>query len=239
MGGCGGAGVFMHIYIYIYIYIYVYIYIQSFTDRLFRSIRTLQFGQTRRTLEAGIETCTTLRQTKASDHTATREFLGILIFSKQQQQPLFTFFHTLPATRELNSFEEPCITLTVADNSFARELNPHGGAYIYIYIYIYIVSSWLSGRILDQRFSQQGFDPSFGNLACLATLKRYERTKQSVDEYIYIYIYIYIYMCVCVCVCVCLCVCVCVCIRLEINLTIRKCTENEKSTQSSDSDFFY
>ena len=29
----------------------------------------------------------------------------------------------------LNSFEELCITLAVAGNSFARELNPHGGAY--------------------------------------------------------------------------------------------------------------
>ena len=57
------------------------------------------------------------------------------MFSKQQQEPLFTFFDTLSATRELNSFEEPCITLTVAVNSFARELNPHGGVYIHIYIY--------------------------------------------------------------------------------------------------------
>ena len=38
----------------------------------------------------------------------------------------------------------------------------------------------MSGRILDWRFSQPGFDPSFGNLACLATLKSSDRTKQSV-----------------------------------------------------------
>ena len=48
--------------------------------------------------------------------TLAKGIFRYLIFSKQQQQPLFTFFHTLPATRELNSFEEPCITLTVADN---------------------------------------------------------------------------------------------------------------------------
>ena len=47
-----------------------------------------------------------------------------------------------------------------------------------------LVSLWLSGRILDWRFSQPGFDPSFGNQACLAILK-------SCDIYIYIYIYIY------------------------------------------------
>ena len=32
----------------------------------------------------------------------------------------------------LNSYEELCITLGAADNSFARVLNPHRGAYIYI-----------------------------------------------------------------------------------------------------------
>ena len=42
-------------------------------------------------------------------------------------------FYTLSATRVLNSFEELCITLAAAGNSFARELNPHGGAYIYIF----------------------------------------------------------------------------------------------------------
>ena len=42
-------------------------------------------------------------------------------------------FYTLSATRVLNSFEELCITLAAAGNSFARELNPHGGAYIVIH----------------------------------------------------------------------------------------------------------
>ena len=34
-------------------------------------------------------------------------------------------FYTLSATRVLNSYEELCITLGAADNSFARLLNPH------------------------------------------------------------------------------------------------------------------
>ena len=42
---------------------------------------------------------------------------------------LFTFY-TLPDTRMLNSFEEFCIMRAAAANSFARILNPHGGAYI-------------------------------------------------------------------------------------------------------------
>ena len=55
-----------------------------------------------------------------------------------------------------------------------------------------MVSSWLSGRILDWHFSQPGFDPSFGNLACLATLKICDTMKLSVDDK----------YSVCVCVCV-------------------------------------
>ena len=60
--------------------------------------------------------------------------------------------------------------------------------YIYMYIYIY----W--------RLRQPGFDSSFGNLACLTTLKSSDRTKQTCQ---WMTIYIYIYVCVCVCVCVC------------------------------------
>ena len=46
----------------------------------------------------------------------------------------------------------------------------------------------MSGRILDWRYSQSGFDPRFGNLACLATLMNSNRTKQSVCGLLYIYI---------------------------------------------------
>ena len=58
----------------------------------------------------------------------------------------------------------------------------------------FLVSSWLGGRILDWRLSQPGFDPSFWNLACLATLKSSDRTIQAC---LWMTIYIYIYMCVC------------------------------------------
>ena len=59
-----------------------------------------------------------------------------------------------------------------------------------------LVSSRLRGRVLDWRLSQPGFDLSYGNLVCLATLMSSDRTKQIclwVTVYIYIYIYIYIY----------------------------------------------
>ena len=74
----------------------------------------------------------------------------------------------------LNSFEELCITLAAAGNSVARELNPHGGAYIvihrptvsfyqniyiYIYIYIYIVQSADTVEYIWY-FSAKGSDPT-------------------------------------------------------------------------------
>ena len=67
-----------------------------------------------------------------------------------------------------------------------------GPSYIDIERRVALVSSWLSGRILDWRFSRSGFDPRFGNLSCLATLKSCDTTKQSVcGDNIYIYIYIW------------------------------------------------
>ena len=60
--------------------------------------------------------------------------LRYFIFSNSSSSLCLHFFYTLSATRVLNSYEELCITLGTADNSFARVLNPHGGAYIYIYI---------------------------------------------------------------------------------------------------------
>ena len=56
-----------------------------------------------------------------------------------------------------------------------------------------LASSWLSGRILDWRLSQPGFDPTFRNLACLTTLMSSDRTKQ-ISLWMTIYIYIYIYI---------------------------------------------
>ena len=85
-------------------------------------------------------------------------------------------------TRVLNSYEDLCIIRVAAVNSFARVLNPRVGEPIYCHTLT---------RILDWRFCQPGFDHCFGNLACLATLKSCDTTKQSVCGWQYIYIYIY------------------------------------------------
>ena len=79
-----------------------------------------------------------------SDHSATKQTtlakrnLRYFNFRNSSSSLCLHFFYKLSATRVLNSFEELCITLAAAGNSFARELNPHGGAYIYIYIHCFI-----------------------------------------------------------------------------------------------------
>ena len=63
---------------------------------------------------------------------------------------------------------------------------------IFIFLCFLILKiSWLSSRILDWCLSQPGFEPSFGNLAYLATLKSSDRTKQvCLRMSIYIHIYV-------------------------------------------------
>ena len=101
--------------IYIYIYIYYIIYIVPQTDffvvsQLFnvaRHVGRIKLGSKPAQLYVR---------------------LSIIIISSVR---LFTFY-TLPDARVLNSLEEHCILRAAAENSFARLLNPHGGAYIIV-----------------------------------------------------------------------------------------------------------
>ena len=76
----------------------------------------------------------------------------------------------------LNSFEELCITLAAAGNSFARELNPHGGAYIVIHrqtVSFYQNSSvWLDTQ--DARSRDR--NPSNFTLDCVSDHSSTKRT---------------------------------------------------------------
>ena len=108
--------------ILIYIYIYIYIVIHRQTVSFYQNSSVWLDTQDARSWDRNPSNFTLYC---ISDHLSTKR-------TKQQQQPLFTFFYTLSATRALNSFEELRITLAATGNSFARELNP-----IYIYIYIY------------------------------------------------------------------------------------------------------
>ena len=49
-----------------------------------------------------------------------------------------------------------------------------------------LISSWLCGRVFCWRISLPGFNPSFENLVCQATLKRCDTTKQSICGRLYI-----------------------------------------------------
>ena len=79
-----------------------------------------------------------------ADHVGSGNFMVFLFLETAAAAAFVYIFYTLSATRVLNSFEELWIMQAAAGNSFARELNPHGGAYIHthihthIYIYIYI-----------------------------------------------------------------------------------------------------
>ena len=116
----------MYLFVNDTIYIYIYIYILSSTDRHFRCNTTLQCGQTRRTLQVGIETrliYVRLRIIPLS-HQSTYVSSGIIM----GYVVAFVCLHfALPGTRVLNSFEELCITRVAAVDSFTRVLNPHGG----------------------------------------------------------------------------------------------------------------
>ena len=99
----------------------------------------------------------------------------------------FGYIYLLNDYRELNSYEEPCITLVETITSLARELNPTGvgGAYIYIYIVIHRQICF----VLSELFSVARF-PKLGSK--LGWLKRQSKI---LPLYIYIYIYIYIILC--------------------------------------------
>ena len=64
-------------------------------------------------------------------------------------------------------------------------------------IKLYFKHGKIANRVSIPALSQPGFDPSFGNLACLAPLKSSDGTKHIclwMILFIYIYIYIYIYI---------------------------------------------
>ena len=113
--------------------IYIYIYILSYTDKLFRSIRTLQCKarHVRRSKVGSKPVWLNVRLNfrplgQQAYHVGEGNFLRYYVAAAS----VCLHFDTLSATRVLNSFEELCIMRAVAENSFARVLNPHGGAYI-------------------------------------------------------------------------------------------------------------
>ena len=58
-----------------------------------------------------------------ADHVGWDNFKVLLFLETAAAAFVYIFLNTLSATRVLNSFEELCITLAAAGNSFGRELN--------------------------------------------------------------------------------------------------------------------
>ena len=115
-----------------YIYIYIYIVIHR---------QTLSFYQNSSVWWDTLDAWSRVRVPSnftlhlVSDHSANKRTTlakGILRYcvATESVASVCLHFYTLSATRVLNSFEELCIMRAAAENSFARVLNPHGGAYI-------------------------------------------------------------------------------------------------------------
>ena len=116
--------------ILIYIYVYIYIYCHPQTDcfivsQLFsvaRLVGCLKLGSKPTQLYIRLSISPLGQQ-------AYHVWLGnykVLCRNSRSSVRLFTFY-TLLDTRVLNSFKELCIMQVAAENSFARELNPHRG----------------------------------------------------------------------------------------------------------------
>ena len=116
---------------WIYIYIYIYIHCDPQTNCFFvyqifseaRHVGRLKLGSKLAQVYVKLSI-------RPLSHQADHVSSGIL---RHYIVAFFVKIFDFPDTRVLNSFEELCIMRAVAVNSFARVLNPSGGAYIYIY----------------------------------------------------------------------------------------------------------
>ena len=110
------------------IYIYIYIVIHRQTVLFYQNSSVWLDTQDTRSRDRNPSNFTL---DWVSDHSATKRttlakgILRYFILATAAAAAFVYIFYTLSATRVLNSFEELCIMLAAAENSFARELNPH------------------------------------------------------------------------------------------------------------------
>ena len=114
----------------IYIYIYIYIVIHRQTVSFYQNCSVWLDTQDARSRDRNpfnfTLDCVFRPLGHQADHVGYWNF-KVFLFLETAAAFVYIFFYTLSATRVLNSFEEFCITLAAAGNSFAREVNPHGG----------------------------------------------------------------------------------------------------------------
>ena len=109
-------------------YIYIYIYILSSTDRLSLYHISSVWLDTKDAWSWD-RNPPNFTLDLESDRSANKRTTVVKELLCSNSVRLFIFY-TLPDTRVLHSFEELCIMRASAENSFARVLNPYGGAYI-------------------------------------------------------------------------------------------------------------
>ena len=110
------------------IYIYIYIVIHRQTVSFYQNSSVWLETQDARSQDWNPSNLDWVSDLSATKRTTLAK--GIFKVFTLATAAVCLHFYTLSATRVLNSFEELCITLAAAGNSFARVLNPHGGAYI-------------------------------------------------------------------------------------------------------------
>ena len=129
IGSFFSAAIYSHTHTHIYIYIYSHPQTDCFVlSELFSVAR--HAGRSKpgsKPVQLYVRLCFRPLSHQA-DHVGN---FKVFLFLETAAAAFVYIFYTL--LRVLNSFKELCITLAAADNSFARELNPHGGAYIVIH----------------------------------------------------------------------------------------------------------
>ena len=110
--------------IYIYIYIVIHRQTVSFYQNSSVWLDTQDaLSRDRNPSNFTLDKVSDLSATKQT--TLAKETFKVFILVAAAAAVFVYVSYTLSATRVLNSFEELCITLAAADNSFARVLNPH------------------------------------------------------------------------------------------------------------------
>ena len=123
--------VFTSICLFHYIYIYIYIHCHPQTDCFVESqLYSVARHVWRLNPGSKLSNFTLDLVSDRSDNQHTTLTKGIIRYyvATAAAASVYLHFYTLSATRVLNSFGELCIMQAAAENSFARVLNPHGGA---------------------------------------------------------------------------------------------------------------
>ena len=124
-----------------YIYIYIYSHLQTDCFILSEFFSVARHAGHSKPVQLYVRLCFRPLGHQA-DHVGKGNF-KVFLFLETAAAFVYIFLNTLSATRVFNS-----LYYSAADNSFARELNPHGNIYIYICVCVCVCvcvcSAWIA-----------------------------------------------------------------------------------------------